>query len=895
MKITDFAIIRYIVAAAVLIWLAPPLHSVQNRAGYQNPNLPIERRVDDLVHRMTLAEKVSQMQNHSVAIPRLGIPEYDWWNEGLHGIARSGYATVFPQAIGLAATWDTDLLHRVASTISTEARAKYNQAIRDNIHSIYYGLTIWSPNINIFRDPRWGRGQETYGEDPFLTSRLGVAFVTGLQGDDPHYLKTVATPKHFAVHSGPESDRHRFDVHPSAFDLEDTYLPAFRATITEGHADSLMCAYNAIDGVPACANQELLGTILRKDWKFGGYVTSDCGAISDFFSPEGHKYSPDETHAAASAVLAGTDTSCGTEYSALVAAVKAGLIPESAIDIAVERLFTARFRLGLFDPEASVDYAHIPFAENDSAAHRSLALEAARKAMVLLKNDGVLPLKPGIKTIAVIGPNAAALAALEGNYNAVPSHPVLPLDGLTQEFSGRAKVLYAQGSPYVEGVSLPVPRTAFRTARRNALLGLNAKYFDNSGFRGKPVVNRTDPEIDFDWNSASPVPGVLANDFSVRWTGTVAVPVAGDYSFDVSFAHCYPCFSRESYAISIDQHQIAALATDEQKAFHSSTSAPVRFHFADTNPHTIRVDYSHHSRLFGAGISFNWKPPQGSLVPSAVAAARRADVVVAFVGLSPELEGEEMPVHVEGFAGGDRTKIDLPDAQEQMLKAVAATRKPLIAVLMNGSALAANWIQQHANAVLEAWYPGEAGGQAIAETLSGKNNPGGRLPVTFYASIDQLPPFTDYSMKGRTYRFFRGEPLYRFGYGLSYTHFSYSDLHLSSENVTAGDSLIVEADVRNSGAMGGDEVAELYLIPPKTEQSPACSLRAFERVSLSPGESRHLRFELSPRQLSEVDPDGSRNVREGNYAVALGGDQPVSGFGGLTGHFAIKGSRALSE
>ncbi len=461
-----------------LIVISSPYIQAQSGAKYENAALPIEQRVDDLVGRMTLEEKVSQMQNHSVAIPRLNIPEYDWWNEGLHGIARSGYATVFPQAIGMAATWDTKLLHEVASAISTEARAKYNQAIRDNVHSIYYGLTIWSPNINIFRDPRWGRGQETYGEDPFLTSRLGVAFVTGLQGDDPKYLQTVATPKHFAVHSGPESERHRFDVKPSPFDLEDTYLPAFRATITEAHADSLMCAYNDVDGVPACANQELLGTILRKDWRFGGYVTSDCGAISDFFSPEGHKYSPDKQHAAAAALQAGTDTSCGDEYGALVSAVRNKLVSEEAVNTAVKRLFTARFRLGLFDPAAKVGYTRIPFSENDSAAHRALALETARKSMVLLKNtNSALPIAGRVKTIAVIGPNAASLAALEGNYNAVPSQPVLPLDGIEQEFAGRAKIFYAQGSPYANGVSLPVPRTALHSTRKEGKEGLAGRVF----------------------------------------------------------------------------------------------------------------------------------------------------------------------------------------------------------------------------------------------------------------------------------------------------------------------------------------------------------------------------------------------------------------------------------
>ncbi len=867
----------------------------QNGAKYQDTALPVEQRVDDLVGRMTLPEKVSQMQNHSVAIPRLNVPEYDWWNEGLHGVARSGYATVFPQAIGMASTWDTKLLHSVAAAISTEARAKYNQAIRDNIHSIYYGLTIWSPNINIFRDPRWGRGQETYGEDSFLTGRLGVAFVTGLQGDDPKYLKTVATPKHFAVHSGPESERHRFDVKPSRFDLEDTYLPAFRATITEAHADSLMCAYNEVDGVPACANQELLGTTLRKDWQFGGYVTSDCGAISDFFSPAGHKYSPDKEHAAAAALQAGTDTSCGDEYAALVSAVRDKLVSEEAVDKAVKRLFTARFRLGLFDPAPDVAYARIPFSENDSAAHRALALETARKSMVLLKNtDNALPLASGVKTIAVIGPNAASLAALEGNYNAVPSRPVLPIDGIEQEFAGRAKVLYAQGSPYADGVSLPVPRTVLHVPKGKGREGLVGSYFANSEFRGKAVLKRIDREIDFDWNSASPGAGLPSNDFSVRWTGTMAAPKVGDYEFDIRFAHCYPCSSREAYAVYLDGKQVAAYTTEESKTSHPSTNEPFRFHFANTKPHSIRIDYSHHSKLFGAGITLNWQPPQGALLPDAVATAKRADVVIAFVGLSPELEGEEMPVHVEGFAGGDRTKIDLPDAQEEMLRTVGLIGKPLVVVLLNGSAISATWARQHAAAVLEAWYPGEAGGEAIAETLSGKSNPGGRLPVTFYASLDQVPAFVDYSMKGRTYRFFKGEPLYRFGYGLSYTQFKYSGLRLSAGRLKAGDTLTVEAEVNNAGKVGGDEVVEVYLTTPRNEDGQIYSLRGFERLSLGAGENRHIRFELAARDLSEVASDGSRSVQAGEYKLALGGGQPVPGFTGLTGQFTVSGSQALA-
>ncbi len=736
---------------------------------------------------MTLEEKVSQMQNKSAAIPRLGIPEYNWWNEGLHGIARSGYATVFPQAIGMAATWDPELLHEVASTISVEARAKYNEAIRRGIHSIYFGLTVWSPNINIFRDPRWGRGQETYGEDPFLTSRMGVAFVEGLQGDDPKYLRAVATPKHFAVHSGPESDRHRFDVNPSPVDLESTYLPAFRATVMEAHADSVMCAYNAVDGVPACASDKLLGTYLRKNWHFGGYVTSDCGAISDFYSANGHKFSPDAEHAAAAAVKAGTDTSCGTEFSALTAAVKAKLVSEDVIDTAVKRLFTARIRLGMFDPEGSVPYNKILFSENDSEAHRALALETARKSIVLLKNQsGVLPLSNSVKTIAVIGPNAASLAALEGNYNAVPSRPILPIDGIEEEFKGRAKVIYAEGAPYVDGVSLPVPRTVLHPEGRPEVDGLSAEYYGNSEFRGEPVLKRVDRQIDFDWNAASPAAGIPADDFSVRWAGLMLPPKVGQYSFDLSFVHCYPCSDRESYAVYLDGKQVAAYSTDQSKEFRPSTSPGFSVHFDDTTAHRIRIDYLHQSRLFGGGLRLNWTPPKESLLPEAVAAVHKADVVVAVVGLSPDLEGEEMPVHVAGFSGGDRTDIVLPAAQQDMLRAVAAAGKPVIVILLNGSALAVNWSERHAAAILEAWYPGESGGQAIAETLSGKNNPGGRLPVTFYSTAGELKPFTDYSMKERTYRFFTGRPLFAFGAGLSYTRFEYSGLHLSNQQIQAG-------------------------------------------------------------------------------------------------------------
>ncbi|HET8638198.1 MAG TPA: glycoside hydrolase family 3 C-terminal domain-containing protein [Acidobacteriaceae bacterium] len=884
-------IISMALAALLAIAFSGPLAQGQTKQlPYQNPALSPEKRAADLVSRMTLEEKVSQTMNSSAAIPRLGVPAYNWWSEGLHGIARSGYATVFPQAIGNAATFDAPLIHQMATVISTEARAKYNQAIREDNHSIYFGLTLWAPNINIFRDPRWGRGQETYGEDPFLTSQLGVAFVKGLQGDNPHYLKTVATPKHYDVHSGPEPLRHKFNVNVAPYDLEATYLPAFRATIVQGKADSLMCAYNAIDGVPACANKMLLQQTLRDDWKFDGFVTSDCGAIDDFYSPEGHHYSPDAEHASATAMLAGTDTNCGDTYKALTKAVQQGLISESALNTAVERLFTARFRLGMFDPASMNPYARIPMSQDDSPAHRALALKMARESMVLLKNENnFLPLH-GVHTIAVVGPNAASLAAIEGNYNAIPSHPVLPLDGMRAEFPD-AKILYAQGSPYVSELPVPVPETAFHPSASSSAAGLKGEYFASSAMTGKPVLTRTDHLINFDWNAASPVPGVPMKNFGVRWTGTITAPAPGDYSFTVRLAGCYHCGDVEGYTVYLDGKEVHQHKTG-QEANRSLTTPAFTLHFTDTKPHSFRLDYTHNAKLFGAGITLGWMPPADAEREQAVAIAKQADVVVAFVGLSPNLEGEEMPIHVEGFNGGDRTSIDLPDVQKQLLEAVAATGKPLVVVMLNGSALAVNWAEQHANAILEAWYPGEAGGTAIAETLDGKNNPAGRLPVTFYKSLKQVPPFEDYSMKGRTYRYFHGDPLYPFGFGLSYTRFAYSNLKLSTASVNAGDDLTVEADVRNTGQRAGDEVVELYLTPPQNGLVPLHSLEGFTRVHLEPGATKHVSFTLNPREMSLVDAQGNRSVEAGHYMVFVGGGQPEPN-AGLSQAFSIEGSKAL--
>ncbi len=882
---------RMLAAAAFMVLVSPlPAQAPAPRDAYLDPSLPLAQRVADLVSRMTLDEKVSQMQNDAPAIPRLHIAAYNWWNEGLHGVARSGDATVFPQAIGLAATWDTDLIDRVADTISTEARAKYNQAQREGNHSIYYGLTFWSPNINIDRDPRWGRGQETYGEDPFLTGQIGAAFVKGLQGSDDRYLKVIATAKHFAVHSGPESQRHTFDAVISPHDLADTYLPAFRKLVVDAHADSVMCAYNSVDGSPACASQLLLHSTLQKEWRFGGYVVSDCAAITDV--AVGHKFSPDLAHAAASSVLAGADLSCGTEFSTLVDAVNQGLLGEAAIDAAVKRLFTARFRLGMFDPPGRVPYTKIPFSENDSAAHAALALRAARSSMVLLKNDkATLPLTNSIRAVAVIGPNAAALAALEGNYNAIASHPVTPLSALQARLPGRIR--YAQGSPYVAGAPVPVPETFLSSTQKGQRhVGLSAEYFNGSGFAGKAAFHRIDRHIDFDWNGAAPAQGVSSKSFSVRWTGSLTPPAPGTISFNFSMAHCSTCNDAETIRVWLDGKLVNNFRQAATRGRHATTPS-FDLTFADTLPHAIRIEYTHDAPLFGAGLTFNWQPPLDALRRQAVAAARDSDVVLLFLGLSPELEGEEMPVHVDGFDGGDRTKIELPPAQQQLVSALAATAKPLVIVLMNGSALALQAAAQSADAILEAWYPGEAGGTAISDTLFGDNNPSGRLPVTFYAATDQLAPFEDYSMQNRTYRYFTGEPLYSFGYGLSYTRFLYSNGKLSTTNLEAGSPITLSVDLHNAGERDSDETVEVYLIPRNMVGAPLRELVGFQKVHLVKGASTTVQITVDSRQLSFVSAIGHRSVRQGDYELYVGGGQP-SADAGLFLPFRIEGSAAIA-
>jgi len=681
-----------------------------------------EARAAALVAQMTLEEKVGQMQNTAPAIPRLGLPAYDWWNEALHGVARAGEATVFPQAIALSATFDVPLLHQVATAISDEARAKHNEFLRQDQHARYQGLTFWSPNINIFRDPRWGRGQETYGEDPFLTSRMGVAFVTGLQGDDPHYRKLDATAKHFAVHSGPESTRHVIDVHPTERDLHETYLPAFQALVQEAHVDAVMGAYNRMDGEPATASRRLLHDTLREQWGFTGYVVSDCDAVGDIFRT--HQVAKTAEEAAALAVKNGDDLNCGRTYAALVNAVQQGLIKESEIDVAVRRLMTARMRLGMFDPPEKVPWSKLPYSVNQSPEHDQLALRAARESLVLLKNDGLLPLSKSVRHIAVIGPTADSVNALLGNYNGTPAAPVSILQGIRAAVPG-ADVVYERGAELVEGL---VERA----------------------IAGAPPIT----------------------------------PPASPPSAD-----------------------------------------------------------------------------------AALAAARNADVVIFVGGLTTQIEGEEMRVSYPGFSGGDRTDLRLPATQEKLLEALQATGKPLVLVLTGGSALAVDWAQQHVPAILMAWYPGQRGGNAVADVLFGDADPAGRLPVTFYKADEQLPAFDDYHMDGRTYRYFKGTPLYAFGYGLSYAHFDYSALKLDHDRVGSKGRLRATLQVRNTGQRAGDEVVQLYLHALSAPHARASKeLRGFQRITLQPGEERKVSFDVSPatdlryydeqRHAYAVDPGG---------------------------------------
>ncbi|MDR2921329.1 MAG: glycoside hydrolase family 3 C-terminal domain-containing protein [Tannerella sp.] len=842
----------------LLLFIVPSV--VAQNYPFQNPDLSLEQRVDDLVNRMTLEEKVSQMMHGAPAIERLGIPAYNWWNECLHGVARAGSATVFPQAIGMAATFDTDAMYRTAVVISDEARAKYHQAIRDGKHEQYHGLTFWTPNINIFRDPRWGRGQETYGEDPYLTGEMGVSFVKGLQGDDPKYLKVVATPKHYAVHSGPEYNRHTYDARPPLRDVWETYLPAFEKLIKTGDAYSVMCAYNRFEGEPCCGSDELMQEILRDRWGFKGYVVSDCGAIDNFYRT--HKTSPDAAAASADAVIAGTDLECGGSYKALVEAVERGDILEPEIDIAVKRLFTARMKLGMFDPDDRVSYSKIPFSTVGSARSREQSLEMARKSIVLLKNEnGTLPLKKNMKTIAVVGPNADNPTCLLANYNGSPAYITTPLEGIRRKAGKNTKVIYHQAVSLTED-SISIPVDLGNIMKADGKVGFKAEYFDNKMFEGAPMLAQYEKNIDFFGTNqhltlAKMKPVMVA----ARWTSTLIPKTDGTIVFEMTS-------DDSGFRLFVDDQKVM-----DRFSYQEARVEYFRLDVKAGQSYRLRFEFAQENE--GGSVSLATVNREKSNTESVVEKVKNADVIVFVGGISPSLEGEEMPIEVPGFNKGDRTSIALPAGQTEMLKALHKTGKPIVFVMLTGSALAVEWETENLPAILNAWYGGQDAGTALADVLFGDYNPSGRLPVTFYASDKDLPSYEDYSMKERTYRYFTGKPLFEFGHGLSYTQFEYSNLEIP-EKINVGDPVRVRVNVTNKGSRNGDEIVQLYVSHAHSYvQAPLRSLQGVTLISLKAGESRTVEFILSPDQFSMIDALMQRCVEPGKIRIGVGGCQPT--------------------
>lgn len=828
--------------------------SVEYEFPFQNPTLSFEERAEDLLDRMTLQDKINQLNYESKAVENLGVPEYNWWNECLHGVARSGIATVYPQAIGLASTWDKELMSRVAVSISDEGRAKYHDFVRKDKRGIYQGITFWTPNINIFRDPRWGRGMETYGECPHLTGEMAVNFINGIQGDDPKYYKAIATAKHFAVHNGPESSRHYFNAKVSEHDLRNTYLPAFEKTVHEAEVASVMCAYNRFDDQPCCGSSPLLQNILRDEWGFDGYIVSDCWALVDFYAEGHHEVVQTPEEAAAMAFINGTDVNCGSVSPYLAGAVKQGLISEAQIDQAVRRLLLARFKMGMFDPDEQVPFASIPFSVVDSKKHQELALEAARKSMVLLKNDNkLLPLSKDLKKVAVIGPNANDLEVLLANYNGIPSKPITPLEGIKQMLPN-AEVNYSLGCEHAEKLPTlkPIPSGALYTDESLKEHGLKAEFFDAANWDGDPKYTRVDQEVDYYWWDKAPYEDLDGDNFAARWTGYLVPEESGEYAIGAEGFHHIELYLGDS------------LIAQNHNIHHSSK----RYSFLQLEAgKAYKLELKFFDIHGDANVSLLWSTPRKNYEQEAMAIAKEADVVLLFMGLSPRLEGEEMPVHVDGFKGGDRIRIDLPDFQQEFIKKIYAIGKPTVLVMLNGSAVAINWEKENIPAILEAWYPGQAAGTAIADILFGNYNPAGRLPLTFYKDVNDIPEFENYNMEGFTYRYFKGEPLFPFGYGLSYTTFEYGTPKLSASELDASseDAITIRVEVKNTGDRAGEEVVQLYVADKTSEDPrPVKDLRGFERISLAAGESKMVEFKLSIKDLAYW------NIEKHAYAPTIG-------------------------
>ncbi|HPG10637.1 MAG TPA: glycoside hydrolase family 3 C-terminal domain-containing protein [Chitinophagaceae bacterium] len=826
-----------------------------------NPNLAIELRVNDVVSRLTLEEKVAQMLNATPAIPRLGIPAYDWWNEVLHGVARTPYnVTSYPQAIGMAATWDTNSLKKMADYSATEGRAIHNIAIEKNsTGNRYVGLTYWTPNINIFRDPRWGRGQETYGEDPFLTAKLGAAFVRGLQGDDPKYMKAAACAKHFAVHSGPEPSRHSDNFDPSSYDLWDTYLPAFKELITKADVAGVMCAYNAVNTQPCCANDLLMNDILRRQWNFTGYVTSDCWAVDDFFRY--HKTHKDATTSAVDAVIHGTDVECGqTVYKTLVEAVKTGLVKEEQLDISLKRLFTIRYKLGMFDPPSMVKYAKANSSDLESTEHKAHALKMAQQSIVLLKNENsTLPIKKNIRKIAVVGPNADNSIAILGNYNGVPSKTVNLLEGLKEKLGNSVEIHYEKAINFTNDTLL-VYDDLTRSYSWEGKPGFKAEYFKNRQLQDEPAITITEKNIDHFWQEGEIVfDGIPANNFSARYTTNFSSGKNGTITFEVEADDGYRFFINGKEVINAWLRNRWGAKTYQLTAKKDSVYKLVLEYWQGEGK---------------ANVALRTGNFQKTDFKALAARIKDADVIVFAGGISPQLEGEEMPVTVPGFSGGDRTSIMLPAVQTDLLKALRSTGKPVVFAMMTGSAIAIPWEEENIPAIVNIWYGGQSAGTAFADVLFGDYNPGGRLPVTFYKSDNDLPSFSNYDMTNRTYRYFNGDALYPFGYGLSYTTFNYTDIS-SVKKSKRNKNITISAVVTNSGKMDGEEVVQLYVHHNNINgKAPLKALKGFQRISLKAGESKKISFRLSPEDLSLVSEAGTINQPKGTINVSIGGGQP---------------------
>lgn len=834
--------------------------SQTNHYPFQNPALSFEERVNDLVSRMTLEEKVGQMLNAAPAIERLSVPAYEWWNEVLHGVARTPYkVTVYPQAIAMAATFDTSALKLMADYSATEGRAIFNKATaQGKAGHRYIGLTYWTPNINIFRDPRWGRGQETYGEDPFLTAMLGKAFVHGLQGDDPKYLKAAACAKHYAVHSGPEPLRHHFNVVPNRYDLWNTYLPAFQELIQGTNVVGVMCAYNAYKGQPCCGSDELMTDILRNRWKFAGYVTSDCGGIDDFFKK--HKTHENAEIASADAVLHGTDLECGKEaYKSLVQAVKNGRITEKSIDESVKRLFMVRFQLGMFDPASMVKYAQTPESVLESAEHKAHALKMARESIVLLKNGAnTLPLSKNLKRIAIVGPNADNPIAVLGNYNGYPTRIVTALQGIRDKVGNNVEVVYEKGVNYTND-------DLFQSLDRvgqfqwQGQKGFNAEYFSNTELKGEPVFKRIEKSLENEWQEGETVFDTQkALDFSARYS-TDFTANENETIFELD--------ADDGYRFSIDGKEVL-------NAWKNNERGASTYKFSTEKGKTYRLVVEYRQLEGKAGVHLR----VGRFVKTDFAALasrlKNVDAIVFVGGISPQLEGEAMRVDYPGFNGGDRTSILLPKVQTEMMKALKSTGKPVVFVMMTGSAIAIPWEAENIPAIMNAWYGGQDAGTAIADVLFGDYNPSGKLPVTFYRSDSDLPDFTDYTMQNRTYRYFKGRPLYGFGHGLSYTTFRYDRLQIPPATA-AGKAIKVAVRVTNTGKRDGEEVVQLYTSHQnKNAHTAIRALKGFQRVSLKMGESKIVQFELRPQDLTEVDENGNLKRDGGKLLISVGGCQP---------------------